>query len=475
MVSRACRASFSVGAIVLATAGGCGRRPAPRTDDPAPQGSAPTAASVSAKATASVPTEASVPPAQAPIVGLVCEAKGGPARLLPNGDTAPLLAIWPRSGGRDAVPTPLGSFIESSRGRDGAVYLSAAAGMMRVGDPLVAIFSFPYDGVDRASGDRLALSKGGVAWWGSFQLWESAVFPPTRREDFTKVSPPNVRSFKGVAYDDHDRLWVATDDAVWVRENEAWTKAELPAFPNVRGLVTFAGTAHVLLSPKLVAYPDAATAPKVVATLPTAAEEMRVGKRGIVVRLAPTEGKRAGALVRYDGQGQKTLAGQMDSLIDYDESGVVWGRELDGYLAIDEAGKRTHWPRGSIPGFSQDFTKRCFVAGSYEVLPTVGRVRYGAAKGAITQGGKPVANARFELCESLPFAHFATKTPCGGNGAAGKTDANGTFVIAKLPIGKYHWVVQLGDTWKGSSLLASSGLPVVTEDATADYGTLALE
>lgn len=451
----------------------CRKRYVQRTDDDPPA-----ATSLPAAPSASAPAASYVIPPQAPIVGLVCEAKEGPSRLLPDGGTAPLLAIWPRNGtppGAPTAPTSLGSFTESSRGPDGAVYLQGTPGMVRVGDPLVAVFSFPYEGQERASGDRLAFSKRGVAWWSSFQLWESAAFPPAHREDFTKVSPPDVRSFKGVVYDGNDRLWVATHDAVYVREGEAWTKAELPAYPNVLGLVVFEGVAHVLSMPKLVAYPGAATAPKVVAELPTSGADLRAGKRGIVVLLSPHSGKRAGALVRFDGRVAKPLPAQMDSLIDYDESGVVWGRELDGFAAIDEAGKRTFWPRGSIPGFAGDFTKRCFVAGHYETLPTVSAVRFGGAKGAITHRGKPAANARFELCESLPFAVFSTKTPCGGNGVTGKTAADGTFDLAKVPIGKYHLVVDVGDKWKGTSVLGSSALPVVAEGAIADYGTLALE
>jgi hypothetical protein len=461
------RPGLVVLAIAVTAATACSR-PRSRTD------AAPADAAPPASATASAPPPPR--PVQKPIVGLLCESDEGLWRLRPDGGTDPVLAVWPSL--EDATPRSPSFVREGSMGPDGSLYVSATPGILRVGDPMVAPWWFRDEGEKAPRGDLLAFGSrpgGRFALWGSFHLFESPVFPPARKEDFTAVAlPAGVTSLLGVAYDARDRLWVATTESVHVRDGDTWTKAELPAYPSVKGLVVWQGVAHVLLMPKLAAYPDDPTAPKIVSELPGTGESMLVGKRGIVVLLAPVTGKRAGRALVVDGAGQRLLPGELDRLIAHDGRGIVWGRNQEGFVAI-EGDRRTVWPKGSIPAYSRAFVRQCHVAGSYETLPVVSPVRRGAAKGVIVKGGKPVANARIDLCEELPIHPFSTRTPCGGYGVSGKTDAAGAFSFEKVPIGKYHVVVDLGDRWKGTGIIGSSQLPTVTEGGVADYESISLD
>lgn len=449
---------------------GCGSRergkPAPAGQPSASSGGSPPAASAQAPA-----ARAYAPPPQKPLSGLFCEGEGGLWRLRPDGGTDPVLAVWPSLGGAPREP---GLVREGSVGPDGSLYVAATAGILRVGDPMVAPWYFP-EGDPRGKkiqGDHLAFGAG-FALWDAFHLLESPVFPPRGVEDFSEVEIPGEKSsIQGVVYDARQRLWVATSDAVHVRENGAWTRAELPAYPTVKGLALWQGVAHVLLRPKLAAYPDGPASPRVVAELPEAGEELVAGKHGLVVLMEPRKGTRGGRLVRLDGAAARPLAGGLDHLIGYDERGTLWGREKDGFAAIEADGRHTLWPKGSIPVFSRGFTRYCHVAGGYEVLPAVNPVRHGSVKGTLVNNGKPVASARIELCEEMPWYSFSTKTPCGGHGVSGKTDAQGAFSLGNVPIGKYHLVVDLGDKWKGTSPLDSLKIPAVTEGGVADYETL---
>lgn len=462
-------ALFAVAIAAVTATAGCSRSRA-RTD------AAPADAAAPASATASTPPPPRPVPTQKPIVGLLCESDEGLWRLRPDGGTDPVLAVWPTLD--DPTPRSPSSVREGSVGPDGALYVSATPGILRVGDPMIAPWSFRDEDDKTPRGDRLAFGAqpgGRFALWDGFHLFESAVFPPTRKEDLAAVTlPAGVTSLLAVAYDARDRLWVATTEAVHVRDGNAWSRAELPAYPYVKGLVVWQGVAHVLLMPKLAAYPDDPATPKVVAELPGTGETMLVGKRGIVVLLAPATGKRAGRALVVDGAGQKLLPGELDLLIAHDDRGIVWGRHQEGFVAIDGT-HRTFWPKGSIPAYSRSFVRYCHVAGSYDTLPVVSPVRRGGAKGVILRGGKPVANARIDLCDELPIHPFTTKTPCGGYGVSGKTDAAGSFSFEKVPIGKYHVVVDLGDKWKGTGILGSHQLPTVTEGGVADYESISLD
>lgn len=415
-----------------------------------------------------------VPPPQKPLYGLFCEGDEGLWRLREDGETEPVLAIWPSI--HSAEPRSPGSAREGSLGPDGSLYISTTPGILRLGAPMVAPWYFPaLDSIDREkrpTGDFLAFGRG-VMLWGAFNLFESAEFPPKRVEDFQKVTlPGNAGSIIGVVYDAKQRLWVATRDAVHVRENETWSKAELPAYPNVKGLAIWQGVAHVLLEPKLAAYPDGPSTPKVVAELPGSAETMVSGKHGLAILLEPPSGKRGGRVVRFDGGPPKTLPGTLDRLFAFDDNAMIWGREKEGFAAIDDKGNHTVWPKGSIPAFSRAFTQYCHVAKGYDKLPVVNPIRRGNARGVFTRGGTPVANARVDLCEYPPTFSFTTKTPCGGYGVSGKTDAAGAFSFENIPIGKYHALVELGDSWRGTGTLGSHKLPPVTEAGDADFSTI---
>lgn len=427
---------------------------------------------------ASAPVEkAYAPPAQKPLSGLFCEGEEGLWRLRPDGGTDPVLAVWPSL--KDSTPRAPSFVREGSTGPDGALYVSATPGILRMGDPMVAPWHFPAGEGDKGKkiqGDHLSFSDKGVMLWSAFHLWESPVFPPRSPDDFHEVKlPEGSSSASNVVYDAKGRLWVATSDAVHVRDDNAWTKAELPAYPSVKGLALWQGVAYVLLMPKLAAYPDGPASPKVVAELPESGQQIIAGKQGLVVRMESRKNTRGGRLLRYDGASTKPIAGEMDRLIAYDERGTLWGREKEGVAAIDSSGHHTLWPKGSVPAWSHTFTRYCHVVGSYETLPVVNPVRRGSIKGSVSHNGKPVANARIEFCEEMPTISFSTKTPCGGNGVASKTDAGGAFKLDNVPIGKYHMAIDLGDKWKGTSVRSELEIPTVTEGGVADYELIELK
>jgi len=73
----------------------------------------------------------------------------------------------------------------------------------------------------------------------------------------------------------------------------------------------------------------------------------------------------------------------------------------------------------------------------------------GSLKGTLVRGEEPVVDARIEACTEFIGMFFSGDTPCADNPLRQetKTGADGSFVFAELPVGRYSIAFQTPDGW----------------------------
>jgi hypothetical protein len=74
-------------------------------------------------------------------------------------------------------------------------------------------------------------------------------------------------------------------------------------------------------------------------------------------------------------------------------------------------------------------------------LPAVTANKFGSVKGTVIEGGKPSPNVTVELCSNgIPSGGFYGSSPCDGypDDIKAKTDANGEFLMEKVPVANYR-------------------------------------
>ncbi len=135
------------------------------------------------------------------------------------------------------------------------------------------------------------------------------------------------------------------------------------------------------------------------------------------------------------------------SAVAADDAGRVWAAGDGGVAVVGPGSERVTWRSGTFEEIAGQISEMA-VRGAGPKLPEAGEVKKGGMKGNVIQGGKPLANAAIELCESPSFIY--RRTPCEGSPThlSGVTDAEGKYQFENVPLGAYGIAVKVGRKWQ---------------------------
>jgi hypothetical protein len=341
---------------------------------------------------------------------------------------------------------------EIVQGRDGGMYLLAYEGVMRLeGAELRLVAQSPF-GSEGMLAD-LAIDRDGTIWgvsWKGMSFWNGSAWTT---EDET-VLGPDVSLMLGVALDGRGRVWVASGNALHVREDGKWLVVDLsphwtspPAFDDVctgPGDVALAMATDGLLeldAPTMLQrfQIDDDIALEILGCSPTGVVGLRYNVDE-VARIGVD-----GTKTRWRAK-QDFVAANVDDVTP-DDAGRLWLATDGGVAILGPGDQKVQWKSGSVPALAGRVDV-IGVAGAGPVLPTeVGPVQTGGLVGRIVQGGKPLARAKLELCP-IPSL-LAKESPCAEAPTrfSTTTDANGRFAVKDVPLGLYDLAVKVGTGW----------------------------
>ena len=263
---------------------------------------------------------------------------------------------------------------------------------------------------------------------------------------------------QGVALDAGGRVWVASTHKVHVRDGGVWKDVDLDK-AQVRGTLYLDGLA---LGRDRSVYALASTALLHLGPGLDQAENVQLGGRSgssygdfgvssngglVVVDIDTVIAQPAGGPARTFTSGKQFKAGSIHSVA-ADDGGRVWIGSEAGVTTLGPGDAKVEWPGGSVPELVGDVRDILVVGSGPTELPVAGPVRKGGLTGKLLRGGSPLADVAIEICPS-PGMIF-TRTPCADAAVkfAGKSDANGVWTIADVPLGSYGIAVKLDGKWQ---------------------------
>jgi hypothetical protein len=342
---------------------------------------------------------------------------------------------------------------EISRGADGGMYLLGSEGVMRLdrakAEPVAGL------GPGMASLAGFAVAKDGTIWGvsdGGVSRWDGA----TWKTEAKAVLGPDVPGILGVVVDGKDRVWVVSAHAIHLREADRWVTVDAskqvesrPHFEGVglgSGGVALAMTTHRLVRLRA---PDGLEALAIGASNPflgqlgssaTGVLALRTSA-DMVTRVMPN-----GAQTHWSAR--RDFASSLIEDVTPDDLGRLWVATDTGVAILGPGDEKVEWRSGSVDELV-GMVEVIGVAGAGPVLPAhVGPVKKGGLAGRIVRKGKGFARATLEVCPS-PSVIF-TRTPCADAPTrfSVRTDADGRFAIADVPLGAYGLAVQMGKRWQ---------------------------
>ena len=160
------------------------------------------------------------------------------------------------------------------------------------------------------------------------------------------------------------------------------------------------------------------------------------------------------------------------SAVAADDSGRVWAAGDGGVAVVGPGAERVTWRSGTFEEIAGQISEMT-VRGQGPKLPEAGEVKKGGLEGSVIQDGKPVANAKIELCESPSFMY--RRTPCEGSPThlSGVTDAEGNYEFNDVPLGAYGIAVKVGRKWQ-VTMGAALGTKMVAGE-TYDLGSFTVK
>ncbi|MEM6290280.1 MAG: hypothetical protein AAGA54_03415 [Myxococcota bacterium] len=346
---------------------------------------------------------------------------------------------------------------QMSIGADGGAYMLTREGIMALDGAaakMVAKTSYEKTG----NVDAFAVTAAGEVWVAGYNGVGHYAGKTWTVMDKATLGE-GVTLLRGVAVDREGRVWVASSNALHYKEPgaDAWSEADVsgatsrkPFFKGVgfdrsTGGVVAVASSRVLSvtgpdAIKAIAMPDDALASfELLSFASNGLGAVKTGAKG-VARLEP-----GGSVTSYamddDFLGTRVVA------LTVDGQGRVWVASELGVSVVGPGDARARWMMGSVPEIAGK-VKGVLVVGAGPALPDVGAQKTGGLRGIIVVDGKPIADAEIEICPE-PSPRIKA-TPCEDSPikASGKTDANGTFAFADVPVGAYGVGVKVGEAWK---------------------------
>ncbi len=367
---------------------------------------------------------------------------------------------------------------QMSIGGDGNAYMLTYDGIMQLegaAAKVVAKTSYKKTG----SVDAFAVTPEGEIWTAGYKGVGHFANKKWAVED-KKVLGDDVTLLKGVAVDKEGRVWVASSNKLHFKDKgaEAWKDADIskaterkPFFDGMvvdpaGGLVAAASSAVLK-----VGGPDKIEAMELPSDMIKSFGDLSYAQNGIgalktsVKMLARIEpgGNSTTYTMGDDFEGTRVVA------LNVDGQGRLWVGTDIGIGVVGPGDERAMWMMGSVPEIAGK-VKGILVVGAGPELPEVGEQKKAGLAGTILLDGNALADAEVEACPE-PSSLIKT-SPCEDSPIkfSGKTDAEGKFSFADVPLGAYGIGVKAGDKWK----ITFSGEygAKMKEGATFDIGKL---
>ena len=342
-------------------------------------------------------------------------------------------------------------------GGDGKPYMLTYDGVMVLDGAaakVVAKTSFKKTG----SVDSFAVTPEGEIWTAGYKGVGHFVNKKWTLEE-KKVLGDDVSLLQGVAVDKEGRVWVASSNKLHYKDSGAteWKDADLskvterkPFFDGMTvdpagGLVAVASSAVIkidgvdklssvsLPSDMISSYGMLSYAPNGIGAIKTAVK--------MLARIEPGGGNSTYKM-GDDFQGTRVVA------LSVDGKGRMWVGTDIGVSVLGPNDERADWLMGSVPEIAGK-VKGILVVGAGPDLPEVGEQKKAKSfAGTILLDGNPLADAPIEICPE-PSSLIKT-SPCEDSPIkfSGKTDAEGKFTFADVPLGAYGVGVKSGEKWK---------------------------
>ncbi|MFI5300313.1 MAG: hypothetical protein ACHREM_19670 [Polyangiales bacterium] len=286
-----------------------------------------------------------------------------------------------------------------------------------------------------------------------------------------------------IAIDSRGRIWVATTEALFVRD-ATWRKVPLPVEckgslgpmrAGVKGdvLISVAGgicktdgtQSHLLRYPKGTFEDDEVV------------RNLAVGPDGAVVVASEDVGivsvPTGGAIARRWTKAGLQNAGRV-SHVDVDADGRAWVWVENGLFVVGPDGKTAHYPIGSSVQLPLRATAST-LSWARPVLPPSTPPARGSVVGRLISHGKPAAGHRIEICPKPDTSIVIDTTPCARDvvRASAVTDGIGHFKVGPLPVGFVYTLAfeSTPTVWVFNTLAGTK----LEADATADAGDISFD
>lgn len=339
-------------------------------------------------------------------------------------------------------------------GPDGAVYLLGFDGIMKIDEAkakLVAKTEFKTTG----SVDAFDVVGEGEFWAVGFKGISHFAGGKWTTEEKT-VLGEDVTLLKGVVVDGENRVWIASSNALHLRDGDAWNVVDVSKVTDRKPFfnslsvgpegIAYAAASNALL--KLNA-PDSIEAVELNLSGFTSFDQLDFAANGIgalktqpkaVMAMMPSGDK-----VEYEAG--KDFASDRIVALTVDGQGRLWVANDEGVAILGPGEQKVEWKSGSVEQLAGQ-VEDIVVVGAGPELPQVGPVKKGGLKGKILAEGKGLANTQIEMCPK-PDSMFE-KSPCDDSTTrfSATTDADGNFEFSEVPLGAYGVAVKVGEKWQ---------------------------
>lgn len=286
---------------------------------------------------------------------------------------------------------------------------------------------------------------------------------------------------QAIAVDRAGKPWLVTSQKVFVREADAWKEVDLKStrarspYYLTRAALASDGSVYAMGMDSVFQLVDGQPTKKLKLGGTSSYSELAVSTDGY---LALIDVDKVTAAKPAEGKLQSRRSGRdfkkgLIWAVGVDDGGRVWVGTDAGLSVVAADGSKHEWPSGAAPEIAGEIKSILVLGSGPAELPSAGEVRKGGLKGSIVDNDeKPVVGATLEVCPTPAFIY--SKTPCADQPVRfiGKTDAEGAWSFAEVPLGEYGVAVKVGSKWQ--TTLGFSMHSAMKEGEVHDIGSIKL-
>jgi hypothetical protein len=374
-----------------------------------------------------------------------------------------------------------GSYKQLKVGADGRAYAANYSQIGRIDNDGFTVVVGDGDTRLPNSSTDYAVAADGQIWSAAFSAIDHFDGKAWTSEPVTVLALAADDFPQAITVDRSGKPWLASSHKVFVREGDAWkpvdlkpAKARSPYYLSRLGLAPDDSVFAVGMD-SVFHLAGAEPAKKLKLGGAGSYSEFSVSTDG---HLALVDVDKVTATKPPDGKLQVLRSGRHFNkgtiwAVGADDGGRVWIGSDFGLSVVHPDGTKTEWASGAAPEIAGEIKDILVLGSGPAQLPGAGEVRKGGLKGTvIDDDGKPVASASLEVCPNPAFIY--TKTPCADQPVrfSGKTDAEGGWSFADVPLGEYGVAVKVGGKWMTTLGFAMQG--AMKEGEVYDLGSIKL-